>query len=982
VKVSGGRSVTGPQGGNAGQLRESDQLVVDADDDSNRGRRILRLARLPPMTRQFSRHGTHLFHVLARGAGVAVILIGLTALAGWLLDSPVLKAVLPGAVEMKANTAVGLLLAGFALCLLDAPPSSQRSRIGQVLALLVSALGIATLGEYVFGWQLGIDELLFRDTTDAFNPFRGRMSPYSAVVFATIGLGLAALPMRSLRWFGWLATTLTLLIGGSSLIGYLWYATELVTDRYLPPVAVNTAVAFILLGFGTLMAGREPAPQTSGVVVPLSSVEIRSLVGFLATFVLLLAAGGLTYRATVATTESARRVAHTQQVRANLGRLYATVSDAESQHRNYLLSTSPDYLEDFNRYAGEATNQTAALARLVADNPAQTKNAKELQAVVRERLTLLQSTTATFEQSGLAAAQDSIRNGEGRKLMEAIRALITEMDSAEEELLTAREVGAAHDKALTLLFLLVTLAIAVVGFVVLFGGIRREMTTRTQAEEALRRSEENLAVTLHSIGDAVLATDAQRRITRLNPVAEKLTGWTQAEAVGRLVDEVFRIINEDTRQPSLIPVDAVLATGEIQGLANHTALVARDGTECPIADSAAPIRDKSGTILGVVLVFRDVSAERAAQKALRESEARYRTLFDSIDEGFCIIEMIFDEKEKPVDYRFLEINPSFAKQSGIRDGLGRRILELVPQIEGYWLETFGRIALTGEPARIQNRVEQLQRTYDVYAFRFGAPKNHQVAILFNDITERKQAEEQIAQLNADLQNRATQLEAANKELESFSYSVSHDLRAPLRSIDGFSRILQEDYRDKLDAAGWQHTERIRAAALRMSQLIDDMLTLSRVTRAELHRLPFDLSTVAQAVIAELRAAAPSRQVEFVATPGLSVSADKQLLVVVLENLLGNAWKFTSKKDGARIEFGVLPGGYTFFVADNGAGFDMAYAGKLFGAFQRLHATSDFPGTGIGLASVQRIIHRHGGRVWAEGAVDGGAKFYFTLGKEN
>jgi light-regulated signal transduction histidine kinase (bacteriophytochrome) len=246
--------------------------------------------------------------------------------------------------------------------------------------------------------------------------------------------------------------------------------------------------------------------------------------------------------------------------------------------------------------------------------------------------------------------------------------------------------------------------------------------------------------------------------------------------------------------------------------------------------------------------------------------------------------------------------------------------------------------------------------------------------------ERKRAESEIRQLNENLQGYAKNLEAANKELEAFSYSVSHDLRAPLRAIDGFSKILLEDYHDRLDAAGKDCLERVRAATLRMAQLIDDMLELSRVTRTEMRREKVDLNKIAKDVVEDLRASDPQRDVAFVVREGLEADGDPRLLRVVLGNLLGNAWKFTSKLNHATIEFGAiqLDGRPAYFVRDNGAGFDMAYAGKLFGIFQRLHAMAEFPGTGIGLATVQRIVHRHGGRVWAEGEVGKGATFYFTL----
>jgi signal transduction histidine kinase len=225
-----------------------------------------------------------------------------------------------------------------------------------------------------------------------------------------------------------------------------------------------------------------------------------------------------------------------------------------------------------------------------------------------------------------------------------------------------------------------------------------------------------------------------------------------------------------------------------------------------------------------------------------------------------------------------------------------------------------------------------------------------------------------------------QLKAVNKELEAFSYSVSHDLRAPLRHMDGFSHELLEGYADKLNDHGKDCLLRIRAAAQRMGELIDDLLRLSSVTRTEMRHERVSLSDLAREVANELQKTRPERRVEFLITPGLVVEGDAQLLRVALENLLGNAWKFTEKRPLAQIEFGRIQheGREAYFVLDNGAGFDMAYVGKLFAPFQRLHKAEEFLGTGIGLATVQRIIHRHGGRIWAEGAIEKGATIYFTI----
>ncbi len=247
-------------------------------------------------------------------------------------------------------------------------------------------------------------------------------------------------------------------------------------------------------------------------------------------------------------------------------------------------------------------------------------------------------------------------------------------------------------------------------------------------------------------------------------------------------------------------------------------------------------------------------------------------------------------------------------------------------------------------------------------------------------TDLQESQQKVQKLNADLILRATQLESANKELESFSYSVSHDLRAPLRSIDGFSQALLEDYEDTLDEQGKGYLHRVRAASQRMAQLIDDLLNLSRVSRAEMTNEKVNLSEIARGIAQELQRTEPGRRVIFNIAEGITVEGDARLLRVVLDNLLGNAWKYTSKREHATIEFGGMNDSeiVSYFVRDNGAGFDMAYSNKLFGAFQRLHGTDEFPGTGVGLATVQRIIHRHGGKVWAEAENEKGATFYFTI----
>jgi signal transduction histidine kinase len=305
-----------------------------------------------------------------------------------------------------------------------------------------------------------------------------------------------------------------------------------------------------------------------------------------------------------------------------------------------------------------------------------------------------------------------------------------------------------------------------------------------------------------------------------------------------------------------------------------------------------------------------------------------------------ILEDFKSEKSQLEDFQhsFLNILDDFSQEKKQFENTQRAVLNILEDFEG-------------AKANAELANEQLQR----------------------EINERKRAEEEIRRTNGKLL-------AANKELEAFSYSVSHDLRTPLRTIDGFSQALLEDYADKLDATAQEHLHRVRRAAQHMAALIDDMLNLSRVTRCELHREKLDLSAMARLIAAELQEAEPDRQVEFVIENGLAAVGDPQLLRAAMENLLRNSWKYTSGHPTARIEFGSSVGKekHCFIVRDDGAGFDPRYADRLFGAFQRLHTEKEFPGTGVGLATVQRIIHRHGGEIWAEAAIEKGATFYFTL----
>jgi PAS domain S-box-containing protein len=505
-------------------------------------------------------------------------------------------------------------------------------------------------------------------------------------------------------------------------------------------------------------------------------------------------------------------------------------------------------------------------------------------------------------------------------------------------------------------------------------GIAREITERKRAEEALRHSEEKFSKAFRSSPDAItISVMDDGRFIDVNDGFEYLSGYRREEVIGKTSFElqVWRnLVDRETM------VRLLRETGRVRDLEVDYTVKGGKIITCLLS---AEVIDLGG-IPCLVAISRDITERKRVEEALRESKERFRRLSQASSEGIAIHDQ----------GKIIDANLALSTLTGyeIPELIGMNGLDLItPEFRDIVLNN---IVTSGEgPLRVKGlRKDGSSVPIEFQARRIPFGQHDIRVVVVRDITDRIQKEEEIRKLNADLERRVrertSQLEAANRELEAFSYSVSHDLRAPLRVIDGFSHALIDEHSKDLSENGVRYLRRVRESAQRMGQLIDDLLKLSLVTRSGMQWKRLDLSAIARGVIAQCRTSQPDRTVEVEVQDGLVTEGDDHLLQVVMENLIGNAWKYTGKTKDARIIVGASQAGdgeKVFFVRDNGVGFAMQYADKLFGPFQRLHAAAEFPGTGIGLASVQRIILRHGGRIWAEAEEGKGATFSFTIGSD-
>jgi PAS domain S-box-containing protein len=511
-----------------------------------------------------------------------------------------------------------------------------------------------------------------------------------------------------------------------------------------------------------------------------------------------------------------------------------------------------------------------------------------------------------------------------------------------------------------------------------------QMLARIEEQtEALHQGEEMrsfLAAIVDSSDDGIVGKDLEGKVVSWNAAAEQMFGYTAAEMLGQ---HISRLLSPDRPDEEARILEEV-RRGGIRHF--ETRRIRKDGQPVEVSLTLSPIKNAAGGIIGLSSIAREITERKRAERDVRESRARFSGIIGSAMDAIISMD---------AGQRITLFNEAAEKmfRCPAREAIGQPLDRFIParfrEAHRRDVAAFGRTGVTSRAmgnlhplAGLRADGEEFPIEASISHIEVGGQQTY--TVILRDITERQRAEDQIRRLNAELeqrvQERTAELSAANKELESFTYSVAHDLRAPLRHIDAFSKILEEDFAAALPPEAARYLQNIRASTGRMSLLVDDLLNLARIGRQELRRQPTPLSGLVDEVLADLKEETAGRTLEWHIEALPAIECDPGLMKQVFANLLSNAVKYTRPRPVAVIEVGCrkMNGDSALFVRDNGVGFNMKYADKLFGVFQRFHRAEEFEGTGVGLATVDRIVRKHGGHIWAEAAVDQGATFYFTV----
>jgi PAS domain S-box-containing protein len=690
------------------------------------------------------------------------------------------------------------------------------------------------------------------------------------------------------------------------------------------------------------------------------------LAGFVGALVLL---GGVVWFGwvhSVRMQETVTMVARTEKVRYELSKLLSDIQDVEVGGRGFVLTGDSKFLVRFEAALREVNDQFRTVRRLTLNNPRQQANCDSLFPLIDRRIAAAQSNVVLRRNSGFEAAQQAVASGTGETLMDQIRVEIGRMQEEERTLLDQRSAVAQQEASITNQLMITGTALSVTLLIAVFAFVLRENRLRQKSEAELDRF---FTLSL----DMLCIASADGYFKRISPVFTQALGWSVEEI---LAQPFMDLVHPDDRAATLREVERQVAAGEnvlnFENRYRH-----KDGSWRVLSWKSVP--QPGGMMYAVA---RDITEQKRIEEQVTENLKMLAEFKAALDEHAIVAITDARGKITYVNDKFCAIS-KYAREELL--GQDHRIINSGHHpkafIRGLWETiTSGRV-WKGE---LKNRAKDgtfywVDTTIVPFLGTDGKPI--QFIAIRADITERKEAAEQIVRLNAELKQHAEGLEAANKELESFSYSVSHDLRAPLRHVQGYADMLTKALGDQLADKPRRYLKTITDASVEMGQLIDDLLDFSRMAKVELHEKRIPLDELMRDTLRAHEMAAKDRNIVWKIAPLPEVMGDAAVLRQVFANLVGNAVKYTRGRNPAQIEIGVAgaeDGRTVLFVRDNGAGFDPKYIHKLFGVFSRLHRAEEFEGTGIGLAIVRRVISRHGGRVWAEGKVGEGATFYFTL----
>ena len=912
--------------------------------------------------------------MIIRGAAALVIAIGVAVWLGWILNLPILTSMLAGLSPMKPNTSAGFILAGLALWFIRPDKTHPRLIwVSRSCASLVTAIGALTFIEYLLSWNMGIDGMLCPWCDGlASLPYHGRMSPATAGNFVLIGAALLLATTRD-RAAHQLAQGLAFIAGAIALLTLVGYASDmhaLYRFELTSFVALPTVIAFLVLVAGALCALADV-----GLMALLTSDTVGGMMARQLLPVAIIAPIGLAWL---------------ERLVDRLDLFPADVVEAMFTVLNIvvfvtLIGASIAEIsrkDDQRRRAQEALRQSEEWLRAIIDNATGIIWVKDLDGrflvanryvedVVGVPLSHMVGRTV-FDLFSPAEAEQYAHND--RQVLETGR-------TAEFE-----ETMMLPDGLHTYVAVKFPLRDSS-GRIYALGAICTDFTQRKNTEAALRASENQLRLITDSLPSLISYVDADRRYRFTNRAYELWFGLSRGDIYGKHLEQV---LGTSAYANIVSYIDAVLSG---QPVSYETTMQYQYGGTRHVRSICVPDVGPDGRVYGYFALVSDITESKRAEEALRASQARLAEAMEVAQMAhweYDVIEDVFTFNDS-----FYALYRTTAEREGGYSMSSARYAQRfvhpddVPLVGieiGKVLASTGRdyqsqvdhriIAGDGEIRHMAVRMQLLARDDQGRITRTRGVNQ--------DITQRKNTEEQVRTLNAELEQRVIErtarLKAANEEMEAFTYSVSHDLRAPLRAIDGFSRIVVEEYSHKLDADGNRLLGIIRTNAQRMDRLITDLLALSRVTRSDLAVAGLDMTALVNSVYQELAQSEEPASITLVVAPLHEAYGDPTLIRQVWVNLLSNAIKYTRPMANRQIEVSSLKreGMLVYAVKDNGVGFDPAYAHKLFGMFQRLHRVSDFEGTGVGLAIVQRIILRHRGQVWAEGQVNEGATFYFSL----